>query len=137
MSRNHSFLLSAGLVALAACASTAPPYVALPIKASDPSISNVEVTEATLYEILRVGTPVVKRVKGSNQLEVSVPILNIHYEPIQILVQVSYLDHELQPIGDETNRQVKLVSPGETITHTAMSRKAEAQDWLMRISWDY
>lgn len=136
MSRNHSFLVSAGLVALAAC-STAPPYGALPIKASDPVISNVEVTEATLYEIVRVGAPVVKRVKGTNQLEVSVPILNIHYEPIQILVQVSYLDHELQPIGDETNRQVKLVSPGETITHTAMSRKAEAQDWLMRISWDY
>lgn len=137
MSCKHSFLLSAGLVALAACASTAPPYVALPIKASDPSISNVEVTEATLYEIVRVGAPIVKRVKGTNQLEVSVPILNIHYEPIQILVQVSYLDHELQPIGDETNRQVKLVSPGETVTHTAMSRKAEAQDWLMRISWDY
>ena len=130
-----SFLF-AGLVALAAC-STGAPYVALPIRAGDPSISNVEVTEATLYEIVRVGAPIVKRVKGTNQLEVSVPILNIHYEPIQILVQVSYLDHELQPIGDETNRQVKLVSPGETVTHTSMSRKAEAQDWLMRISWDY
>ncbi|HZN38410.1 MAG TPA: hypothetical protein VFD82_06380 [Planctomycetota bacterium] len=134
---NIRTLLSAGLVALAACASTAPPYVALPIKASDPSISNVEVTEATLYEIVRVGTPIVKRIKGTNQLEVSVPILNIHYEQIQIHVQVIFLDHSLQPIGDETNKQTKLVSPGETIMHTAISRKAEAQDWVMRISWDY
>jgi TolA-binding protein len=133
---NYSFL-SAGLVALAACSSTAPPYVALPIRASDPGISNVEVTEATLYEIVRVGAPTVKRIKGTNQLEVTVPILNIHHEQIQIHVQVSFLDHELQPIGDETNKQTKLVSPGETVTHTATSRKAEAQDWIMRISWDF
>ena len=129
-------LLSAGLVALAAC-STAPPYVALPIRAGDPSISNVEVTEATLYEIVRIGTPTVKRIKGTNQLEVTVPILNIHHEQIQIHVQVTFLDHDLQPIGDETNKQTRLVSPGQTITHTAISRKAEAQDWLMRISWDF
>ena len=130
-------LLSAGLVALAACSSAAPPYWALPIRASDPSLSNVEVTEATLYEIVRVGTPIVQRIKGTNQLQVSVPILNIHYEQIQIHVQVTFLDHELQPIGDETNKQTKLVSPGETITYTVISKKAEAQDWSMRISWDY
>ena len=134
---NPRMLLLSCLVPLAACATSAPPYVALPIRAGDPSISNVEVTEASLYEILRVGTPLVKRVKGTNQLEVSVPILNIHHEQVQIHVHVTFLDHDLQPIGDETNKQTKLVSPGETITHTAISRKAEAQDWLMRISWDF
>jgi len=128
--------LFAGLVALAAC-STGAPYVALPIRAGDPSISNVEVTESTLYEIVRIGTPTVTRIKGTNQLEVTVPILNIHHEQIQIHVQVTFLDHDLQPIGDETNKQTRLVSPGQTITHTAISRKAEAQDWVMRISWDF
>ena len=132
----RNLLLSIGLMTLASC-STPPPYVALPIRAGDPSISNVEVTEATLYEIVRIGTPTVQRIKGTNQLEVTVPILNIHHEQIQIHVQVTFLDHDLQPIGDETNKQTKLVSPGQTITHTAISRKAEAQDWLMRISWDF
>ena len=135
MKRNiRTLLLSAGLVA--AC-SSAPAFTARSMKAGAPDVQNVEITSGTLRDMLLVGEPLVKRVKGSNQLEVSVPILNTHYEQIQILVQVAFLDHSLQPLGDETNKQVRLVSPGETITHTAMSRKAEAQDWVMRIYWDY
>lgn len=131
----RTLLLSAGLVT-AAC-SSAPAFTARSMKAGAPDVQNVEITAGTLRDMLLVGEPVVKRVKGTNQLEVSVPILNTHYEQIQILVQVAFLDHSLQPLGDETNKQVRLVSPGETITHSAMSRKAEAQDWVMRIYWDY
>ncbi|HEX6812974.1 MAG TPA: hypothetical protein VF384_15220 [Planctomycetota bacterium] len=134
--QTRTMSLSAGVLAFAACASP-PPYAALPIRVSAPRLSNVQIMEATLYDILRVGEPTVQRVKGTNQLEVGVPIMNTHYEQIQVLVQVVYLDATQQEIGDETNRQVRLISPGETITHSAMSRKAEALDWVMYISWDY
>lgn len=120
---------------LAACGS-APPYVARPIEDDAELVSNVVVTDGELNDVVRVGNAGVERVDGTNQLRVVVPIRNIDDEPIQILVQTSFLNLQKQPIGDDTNQQVKIVPPGSTVAHTAISKTADARDWTMRISWN-
>jgi hypothetical protein len=127
--------LCTGLLALSACSST-PPYPALSIEDDAEMTSNVTITDAKLHDVVRVGAPLVERVEGTNQLRVAVPIRNIDEEPIQILAQVSFLNRQKQPIGDDTNQQVKLIAPGGTITHVVVSKLAEAQDWQLRISWN-
>lgn len=124
-----------GLVS-ASC-SSAPPYAALAIEDDAEMAANVTVTDGELLDVIRVGTnPLVERVPGTNQLKVVVTIRNIDDEPIQILAQMSFLNAQKQSIGDDTNKQVKLLAPGETITHTAISKMAEARDWQLRLSWN-
>lgn len=122
-------------LALGAC-SSAPPYAALAIENDAEATSNVVVTDAELHDVIRVGQAFVERVEGTNQLRVTVPIRNIDDETIQILAQVSFLNGRKQPIGDDTNRQVKILAPGDTITYVAISKQAEAADWTLRLGWN-
>jgi hypothetical protein len=133
---NHRLPLS-GLVlfTFAACSAT-PPYAAHRIEDDVEETSNVVVTDKELLDIVQVGRFGVERVPGSNQLKVMVPIRNIDDEPIQVLVQVSFLDRNKTPIGDDTNQQVKLIGPGSTLPVTVISKLDTAQDWQMRLSWN-
>jgi hypothetical protein len=65
-----------------------------------------------------------------------VPLRNIDDEPIQVLVQTSFLDGQKRPIGDDTNQQVKILGPGTTATVVVLSKQEAAQDWTMRLSWN-
>jgi hypothetical protein len=132
---NRTLPLSGLLVfALAAC--SVPPYAALPIEDDAEEISNVTVADGELLDVIRVGRAAVERVPGSNQLKVMVPIRNIDDEPIQILVQVSFLDGRRDHIGDDTNQQVKLIGPGATLPVVVTSKQDRAQDWQMRLTWN-
>lgn len=117
---------------LTACGSAAP-YAALPINDDRESMANVFVTNAQLRRWVRVGRPAVRRVEGSNQLKVTVPIRNITRNPLQVRVQVNFLNLERQPIGDDTNQQTQVISPGMTVNHTVTSISSEARDWKMSI----
>ncbi len=119
-----------------ACGSAPPPYAALAIEDDAEMTSNVVVTDQALHDVVRVGRARVERVPGTNQLSVTVPIRNLDDRQIQILAQMSFLDRERAPIGDDTNRQVQLVSPGDTITFKAVSKGDAADDWLLRLSWN-
>ncbi len=125
----------AALFVVAACSS--PPYAARTIDDDAEMESNVTVTDSELYDVLHVGrNPLVERVPGTDQLRVVVTLRNVDDEAIQVLAQMSFLNAQKQPIGDDTNKQVKLLAPGETITHTAISKSAEARDWQLRLSWN-
>ncbi len=134
MNKTLSLPLLLALV-LSSCAG-APPYAAQAIEDDAEMTSNVVVADAELFDVVRVGRAGVERVPGSNQLKVMVPIRNIDDEGIQVLVQVSFLDARKNPIGDDTNQQVKLIGPGSTLPVIVMSKFDTAQDWVMRISWN-
>ncbi|MFY9342063.1 MAG: hypothetical protein WAT39_06225 [Planctomycetota bacterium] len=131
---NPSLRVSALALVLAACSS--PPYAAQRIEDDAEMFANVVVTDSELYDVVKVGVFGVERVPGTNQLKVMVPIRNIDDEPIQILVQTGFLDGRKVPIGDETNQQVKVISPGATVLCEVISKKDTAQDWTMRLSWN-
>jgi hypothetical protein len=40
------------------------------------------------------------------------------------------------PIGDDTNQQVKLLGPGQTLPVVVISKLDAAQDWTMTITWN-
>jgi hypothetical protein len=130
-------LSSSGLLlfALAAC-SSGPPYVVQSFEEDPEERFNVVVTDAELYDVVRVGRAAADRVPGSNQMKVMVPIRNIDDEPIEIMVQVSFLDSGRAPIGDDTNRQYKMLAPGATVPLVFVSKQETARDWTMRISWN-
>ena len=130
--RSTSFLATAALCA--ACAS--PPYAALSIDADAELGSNVFVVDLELRDVLRIGRVGVERVPGSNQLKVVVPIRNVDDEEHKILVQTSFLDGMKMPIGDDTNQQVKLLGPGQTLPVVVISKLDAAQDWTMTITWN-
>jgi hypothetical protein len=131
-SRSAALLLVLGL---AACGS-APPYAALAIEDDAEMMSNVVVADGELLDVIRVGRAAVERVPGTNQLKVIVPIRNIDDEQIQVRMQVSFLDAQRLPIGDDTNEQVKLLDPGSTQAHTVISKSDKAKDWVLRINWN-
>ncbi len=122
-------------LALGAC-SGAPPYAAKAIEDDAEATSNVVVTDGNLHDVIRVGQAFVERVEGTNQLRVTVPIRNIDDKTIQILAQMSFQNGRKQPIGDDTNRQIKILAPGDTITYVAISKQAEAADWTLRLGWN-
>ena len=135
--KRHSLFVSAALVLLLAGCGSVPPYAARTIEDDAEMESNVTVADGELYDVLLVGeNPRVERVPGTNQLKVVVTLRNIDQEPIQILAQTSFLDAQKRPLDDDTNQQVRLLGPGETITHTAISKLAEARDWQLRLSWN-
>lgn len=129
----HPFPL---LLLLAAGCAGAPPYAALPIEDDAEAISNVVVADRALRDVIRTGRHGVERVPGTNQLKVMVPLRNISDRTIQVLVQVSFLDGRKNPIGDDTNQQVKLIGPGSTLPVIVISKQDLAQDWTMRVSWN-
>ena len=133
---NRMLPFSGLLVVVLAAACSVPPYAALPIEDDAEAISNVVVADGELLDVVRVGRAAVERVPGSNQLKVMVPIRNIDDEPIQVLVQVSFLDGRGDHIGDDTNQQVKLIGPGSTLPVVVLSKEDRAQDWRMRLSWN-
>ncbi|HEX5053465.1 MAG TPA: hypothetical protein VFZ65_16930 [Planctomycetota bacterium] len=136
MKRNRlSPFLLAGITMLAGCST--PSLYALSIEDDSRSIDNVEIPDASLHDILRVGNPNVERVPGTNQLKITITIRNIVDEPIQILAQTSFLNRQKQPIGDDTNRQVNLIAAFDTITYTVISKQAEAADWVLRLGWNH
>jgi len=124
------------LLCLTACSSTAP-YAALSYEDDAEATSNVVITNADLRDVIRVGRAGVQRVEGTNQLKVIVPIRNIDDREQQVRVQVSFLNLEKQPIGDDTNAQVQIIGPGATINHSVTSTMPEARDWVMRIFPNY
>jgi hypothetical protein len=130
---NHKLPL---LLLFAAACSSGPPYDALMIEDDAVLVSNVKVTDGELRDVVRVGRAAVERVSGSNQLKVMVSIRNIDIEPIEVLVQVSFLDGRKMPIGDDTNQQVKVISPGMELPLVVLSKFETAQDWKMTISWN-
>jgi hypothetical protein len=119
---------------LAGC--SAPPYAALPIEDDAELTSNVVVADDDLYDVVRVGRPKVERVPGTDQLKVVVPVRNIDDERIQVLLQISFLDNDRAPIGDDTNKRVQLIGPGATENFMAISKRADTKDWVLRISWN-
>ncbi|MEO6596264.1 MAG: hypothetical protein ABIP94_16065 [Planctomycetota bacterium] len=131
----QSLLLLAALSVVTGCSGSAP-YAALSIEDDAEMTSNVVVADSQLHDLVRIGSPFVERVPGTNQLKVAVPIRNIGNDSIQILAQMSYLNRQKQPIGDDTNQQVKLLAPGNTITYVAISKQADADDWVLRIAWN-
>lgn len=133
MNRSTTALL-AFVLSLPACSSA--PHSALPMNENLLPVANVEISDSRLKDIVRVGQPVIDRIAGSNQMRVSVRLTNIDQERIQVLAQVAFLDADRHPIGDETNKQVLILAPGDVVTHVAISNKAEAVDWVMRIRWN-
>jgi hypothetical protein len=129
-------LLSASLLALLLAGCSAPPYAALPIEDDAELTSNVVVADDDLYDVVRVGRPKVERVPGTDQLKVVVPVRNIDDERIQVLLQISFLDNDRAPIGDDTNKRVQLIGPGATENFMAISKRADTKDWVLRISWN-
>lgn len=124
------------LLVLSACAS-GPPYPMRVMEADAESISNVVVTEENLEAILCLaGRPGVERVPGTNQLRVVVTIRNIANEPVEVLVQVGFLDGRRTPIGDETNQRLYMIPANGTLPITVLSRNDIAQDWTMRVGWN-
>ena len=121
-------------VLFAACSS--PPYAARTIENDAEAISNVVVADDELRDVVAVGRAGVERIPGTNQLKIMVPVRNEDDEQIQVLLQVSFLNNQKMPIGDDTNQQVKLIGPGQTYTHVVISKQPEAQDWTLRISWN-
>ncbi|MFO0314393.1 MAG: hypothetical protein ACK539_14320, partial [Planctomycetota bacterium] len=98
--------------------------------------SNEFVVALELRDVLRIGRVGVERVPGSNPLKVVVPIRNVDDEEHKILVQTSFLDGMKMPIGDDTNQQVKLLGPGQTLPVVVISKLDAAQDWTMTIAWN-
>ena len=121
---------------LASCHAVAP-YAALPIEDDAEQVANVVVSNSKLREGLRVGRAGVRRVEGTNQLKLIVPIRNVSERELQVRIQVSFLDLEKIPIGDDTNAQVQIIGPGETLNHSVTSTMSEARDWTMRIVPNY
>jgi len=91
------------------------------------------VTDRDLRERVRVGRAGVTRVEGSGQLKVVVPIRNVWEETLQLRVQTSFLDAERRPLGDDTNQQVEILSPGATRNFVVTSTTSDARDWTMRL----
>lgn len=137
MNRRHPIVTASATALFVFAACSSPPYAARTIDDDAEMESNVTVTDSELYDVLHVGrNPLVERVPGTDQLRVVVTLRNVDDEAIQVLAQMSFLNAQKQPIGDDTNKQVKLLAPGETITHTAISKSAEARDWQLRLSWN-
>ena len=136
MKKLLSLTCLATILCLSACSSTAP-YAALSYENDAEATSNVVVTNSDLRAIIRVGRAGVQRIEGTNQLKVIVPIRNISDREQQVRVQVSFLNLEKLPIGDDTNAQVQIIGPGATISHSVTSTMPEARDWVMRIVPNY
>ena len=132
MNISNKSLLSVACALLAAC-SGARPYAALPIEDDAELVANVVVTDRDLRERVRVGRAGVTRVEGSGQLKVVVPIRNVWEETLQLRVQTSFLDAERRPLGDDTNQQVEVLSPGATRNFVVTSSTSDARDWTMRL----
>lgn len=132
MNTPKRLLAALALAALASC-SSARPYAALPIEGDAERVANVVVTDSDLRDRLRVGRAGVSRVEASGQLKVVVPIRNVSSKALQLRVQTSFLDQERRPIGDETNHQVEVLSPGATVNFSVMSATRQARDWTMRL----
>lgn len=113
------------------------PYPGQAIEDDAEQATNVVVSSTRLHRDLRFGRASVKRVEGTNQLKVIVPIRNVSEDGLQVRVQVSFTDLEKLPIGDETNFQVALIGAGETYNHSVTSSTSQARDWILRVVPNY
>lgn len=126
--------IAACAVWFASCSSTAP-YPAYAIEDDAELISSVVVADSVLQDIIRVGRPQVSRLE-TGELRVFVPVRNIDDEEIQVLTQISFRDEQRQPVGDNSNRQVKLIAPGDTVDLMWTSLSRDAADYVVRITWN-
>jgi len=126
-------LRTVSLCLLAGCA--ARPYPAYAIENDAELISNVVVSDGSLQSVVRVGKALVARTEGG-LLRVVVPVRNIDDEPIQVLAEISFQDAQRQPIGDTTNRQVRLIPAGGTVDMEWVSRSQQAADYVLRLGWN-
>jgi hypothetical protein len=133
MNSTASVLLFSSLL-VAAC--SAPPYPAFAIENDAEQVSHVVVTDASLHDIIRAGTPLVERTPGGNTLRIVVPLRNIDDNTIQILAQMSFLNGQKAPIGDDSNRQVLTIAPGHTVNFECSSKRQEAVDYTLRLGWN-
>jgi hypothetical protein len=117
-------------------ACSAPPYPAFAIEDDAEGTAQVVVADASLQSVVRAGRPLVERTPQGDFLRIVVPIRNVDDEPIQVLVQASFLDSQRQQLPDETNRQVLLLPPGGTSNFEAISRQSRAADFVVRLSWN-
>jgi hypothetical protein len=133
-----AFLFRCALPVLALCAACGsyPPYAAYAIEDDAELSSNIVVADKYLRDVIRVGRPLVERDAGTDNLRVRVPIRNIEYKPIQVLVQLEFRDRESRPLGDSTNRQVMTIPPGTTVNFQSVSVRSDAMDYVVRIGWN-
>ena len=129
-------LLAASLVAALLTACAVRPYPAYAIENDAEEVSNVVVSDASLQDVVRVGEALVERLPGDGELRIVVPVRNIDTEAIQVLAQLSFSDVNRRPVGDTSNRQVKLIGPGSTVDMEWISRGREASNYVLRLSWN-
>lgn len=135
MKRLLQHLPVAALVLFAGCGAAAP-YAARAIEDDAEQTSAVVIEERSLHAILRVGKPLLERIPVTNQLRVTVPVRNIGDESIQFRAQMTFLDGKREPIGDETPRSLQFLEPGHTVYVTVTSQRANADDFVLRLSWN-
>ncbi|MCR9246170.1 MAG: hypothetical protein NXI31_14160 [bacterium] len=117
---------------LTSCA--ARPYPAYAIENDAEQVSNVVVSDASLQDVVRVGTALVEQ--GRNGFRVIVPVRNIDSEQIQVLAQVTFLDADRRPVGDSSNQQVQIIGPGHTVDLEWTSLSSRAADYTLRLAWN-
>jgi hypothetical protein len=122
-----------GALFFAAC--SAPPYPAYSIEDDAEANAAVVVDSASLQDVIRVGKPHLTRA-ADNTLHVVVPIRNVDDNQIQILAQISFRNKQKEPIEDESNKQVMLLSPGATVDFVSTSRSSAADDFVLRLFWN-
>lgn len=134
MKMSRKCLVPLSFAVVAACA--ARPYPAYSIEDDAEAISNVVVADSALQGAVRIGRALVERLPKDGLLRVVVPVRNIDDEQIQVLAQLSFLDSDRRPVGDASNRQVKIIGPGSTVDMEWVSRGREASDYVLRLSWN-
>lgn len=134
---NRSLVLGSalGLLLLSAC-SSAPPYAAYAIEDDAELGNHVVVSDKSLRDVIRIGHPLVERIPGGDNLRVVVPVRNIDDDPVQVLAQLDFRDRQQRPLGDSTNRQVMTIPAGMTVNVEAISVRADAMDYILRLSWN-
>ncbi len=127
-------------LAIAVCAawfascSTAP-YPAYAIEDDAEQVASVVVADTALQNVIRVGRAQVSRLQ-TGELKVIVPVRNVDDEQIQVLAQISFRDEQRLSVGDTSNRQVKLIPPGDTIELMWTSLSKDAADYVVRLGWN-
>ena len=121
-------------LALSACSA-----VWLPARSIENEVEHVPgvfVRSDTLQDILRAGTPLTERLQPEDFLRVVVPIRNIDIEPVQIVVQVQFLDAHGRTIPGEQQHDVMVLSALGTGNFQAISRGSRAAGFELQLMWD-
>lgn len=125
-------VLFAGLVV--ACCSSGPPYPARAMEDPDRErLYPVQLLDEDLVDLLEVGRLVLDRVGAGDFLQVQVSVRNVGDDELQLSFDVQFLDATDNPYGDRTPRRHVILRSGDTELFSAMSSKARAANFVMRI----